>query len=94
MADMDALRRAAHILTGLSPLGYEYRVGETYFDYGQNWKWTTILCHCTGNGFTDTYQALSPAAQEEIIMARDGAALVEACERVLSGKFCPDKIKE
>lgn len=93
-SEYDALRRASHILTGLSPNGWEYYVGETYFDYGQNWKWTTILCHCTGNGFADTYQALSPAAQEEIITAGHGAALVEACQRVLSGKFCPDRIKE
>lgn len=91
--EYDKLRRAAHILTGLSPNGWEYYVGETFFDYGQDWKWTTILCHCTGRGFTDTYQALSPANQEEIILA-PVEQLPAVCADVLAGKFCPDRIKE
>ena len=89
--EYDKLRRAAHILTGLSPNGFGYSVGETYFDFGQNWRWTTILCD---GGSFGGYQALSPAAQEEIIFSPDGAALVAACQRVLTGKFCPDRIKE
>lgn len=92
--EYDKLRRAAAILTGLSPNGWRYAVEETYFDFGQDWKWTTIICHCEKIMFSDSYQALSPASQEEIIFASDGAELVEACQRVLSGKFCPDRIKE
>lgn len=43
-----------------------YSVEETYFDYGQNWKWTTIIAHTKeerGGG----YQALTPADQEKVI---------------------------
>lgn len=91
--EYDKLRRAAAILTGLSPNGYKYEVGETYFDFGQDWKWTTILCHCTGRGFTDTYQALSLAAQERVILS-PVEELPAVCADVLAGKFCPDRIKE
>lgn len=91
--EYDKLRRAANILTGLSPNGWSYYVDETYFDFGQNWKWTTILCHRTGRGFTDTYQALSPAAQERVILS-PVAELPAVCAEILHGKYCPDKIKE
>ena len=46
----EKLNRAAHILTGLSPKGYRYYVGETYFDFGQNWKWTTPRPHAGAKG--------------------------------------------
>ena len=88
--EYDKLRRAAHILTGLSPNGYKYTVGETYFDFGQDWKWTTILCD---GGSFGGYQALSPANQEEIILA-PVEQLPAVCADVLAGKFCPDRIKE
>lgn len=84
----EKLNRAAHILTGLSPKGYRYYVGETYFDFGQDWKWTTILCK--GGEFGD-YQALSPAEQERIILA-DVPELATVAADVLAGKFCPDRL--
>lgn len=89
--EYDKLRRAAAILTGLSPNGWEYYVGETFFDYGQDWRWTTVLCRCTGQ-FTDSYQALCPADQERIVFAPIEELPAIAAD-VLAWKFCPDRIK-
>jgi len=50
-----------------------FYVEDTYFDYGQDWKWTTILC-CPQNS-TDffhnyhKYQYLTPAVQQSIFLA-------------------------
>lgn len=80
------LEAAAELLTEKSPRGYTYYVGDTYFDFGQNWKWTTILCEGSGWG---SYQALSPRTQELIIESDN---LAEAVEEVLNGKYCPDRL--
>lgn len=65
----EQLRIAAEMLTEKSPKGYRYYVDDTYFDLGQGWKWTTILCD-SGSPWGD-YQALTPAQQEEIILSND-----------------------
>lgn len=65
----EQLRIAAEMLTEKSPNGYKYYVGETYFDLGQGWIWTTILCN-SGSPWGD-YQAITPAQQEEIILSKD-----------------------
>lgn len=88
-AERDNLRRTADILNGLSPNGWFYHVGETYFDFGQDWKWTTIICEKT-NG--DSYQALNPVEHERIILA-DIDELPVIASDILSDKYCPDKIK-
>ena len=87
--ERDKLNRIAQILTGLSPLGYHYSVGETYFDYGQGWKWTTVL---SDGGNFGGYQALNPAEQEKIILA-DIAELPRIAQEILAGKFCPDRAR-
>lgn len=47
-------------------LGYKplYTVGNCYFDYGQDWMWTTILY---GAGTSGSFQALYPSEHECII---------------------------
>lgn len=80
------LESAAALLTAKSPNSYNYCVGETYFDYGQNWKWTTILCDNGERG----YQALCPVEQEMILNGEIEAAV----KRVFEDKYCPDKIRE
>lgn len=40
---------------------HTFKVKETYFDFGQNWKWTTIIC--------DDFQLLSPAMQQVLLVA-------------------------
>ena len=67
--EYEQLRIAAEMLTEKSPDGYRYYVGETYFDLGQGWVWTTILCD-SGSPWGDS-QALTPAQQEEIILSKD-----------------------
>ncbi len=79
-----ALEKAAEMLTDRSPNGWKYYVGETYFDYGQDWKWTTILCR---GGITGCYQAISPLEQLMILQGD----LDEAIDHVFSSKYCPDR---
>lgn len=83
-----ALDKAAQIMTERSPRGYKYYVGDTYFDYGQNWCWTTIL---SDGGEWGSYQALCPRDQEAIITASSQEALEKAIDRVFNDKYCPDK---
>lgn len=77
---------AAKLLTVKSPRRYNYRVGETYFDFGQNWVWTTVLCD---GGDWGGYQALNPRNQEAVIEADNLEAVVDA---ILGDKYCPDKV--
>jgi len=82
------LEAVAAMLTAFSPNNRKYYVGETYFDYGQDWKWTTVLCE---GGEWGAYQALYPAQQEAIIDAESAKELAEAVESIFADKFCPDK---
>lgn len=59
-----ALEAAAALFTAYD--GRPHVVDETYFDYGQDWKWTTILYE--GGNF-GRVQALTPRDQEDIIAA-------------------------
>lgn len=81
---------AAAVLTAKSPNGYRYYVGTTYFDYGQDWKWTTVLCEGDKWG---GYQALNPREQEDILLA-DINDIPKICDEVLADKYCPDRVKE
>lgn len=87
------LLMTAAILESRSPNGYKYKVEETYFDFGQGWKWTTVICEC-GDSWGG-YQALNPAAQERVLNS-DGSleALNEIVNDVLADKYCPDRIKD
>lgn len=59
-----ALEAAAALFTAYD--GRPHVVDETYFDYGQDWKWTTILYE---GGSFGRVQALTPRDQEDIIAA-------------------------
>ena len=83
------LTAAAAMLTVKSPTKSRYYVGETYFDYGQDWKWTTVLCD-NGSGWGD-YQALCPREQEEILLC-NLSELDRITREVLQDKFCPDHL--
>lgn len=78
------LARVAHIMTARSLNGTRFEVGVTYFDFGQDWRWTTILAYRRDNG---SFQALTPAEQEKIVTAKvddlDTVAqeLMEKCEK-------------
>ena len=60
------LARVARIMTARSLNGTRFEVGVTYFDFGQDWRWTTILAYKLDNG---SFQALTPAEQEKIVTA-------------------------
>ena len=61
------LARVARIMTARSLNGTRFEVGVTYFDFGQDWRWTTILAYKKDNG---SFQALTPAEQEKIVTAK------------------------
>ena len=82
------LEMAAAIMNIKSPRGYHYHVGDCYFDYGQDWMWTTILCD--GSGGFGGYQALCPRDHEAIIM---GNNIEAAVDMVFNDKYCPDRIR-
>lgn len=83
------LEAAAAMLNVKSPTKSRYYVGETYFDFGQDWMWTTVLCN-NGDKWGG-YQALNPAEQEEILLC-GMEELDRITDDVLSDKFCPDKL--
>ena len=86
--EYEKLDRVSTFLTAMSPNKYYYYVGNTYFDFGQDWKWTTILAK-TPRG--DSYQALSPRQQEDILLARSDEELERLARQILASDFCPDK---
>lgn len=85
--EFENLYKLADILTKKSPNKYVYYVGDTYFDLGQNWMWTTVLCR----GDWSSYQALNPREQEEAILANSDVELEKIADSVLSDKYCQDK---
>ncbi len=87
-AEYARLTEAAKRMTERSPLGYRYYVSDTYFDFGQNWLWTTIICD--NHGDFGGYQALYPRQHEEILTGD----LDTAIDHYFTGKYCRDKIDE
>ena len=79
------LEMVANLLTTASPIGTIFRVEETYFDFGQNWKWTTI---CATHPKYGSYQALSPRDHEKILTSTN---IFETLGEVVNGKFWLDK---
>lgn len=92
--EYDLLSRLANVLSQKSPRRYRYFVGETYFDYGQGWMWTTVLCSTGSGDCLDSYQALCPRDQRRVLEC-DGSpeAVAEVADAVLADKFCPDRPK-
>ena len=55
-----------------------YRMGVIYFDFGQNWLWTTIIVD-KGDGGYQIY----PSQQKAIVEAETMDELAEACKALL-----------
>ena len=68
------------MLNALCKTDTEYWVGETWFDHGQGWRWTTII----NNHRT---QVLNPREWEEIEVAQTGADLVRITDAIRNGKY-------
>ena len=84
----EKLEIVAMMLTNRSPLGYNYKVGETYFDFGQDWKWTTIIAEKE----YDSYQALNPKEHKEIFLANTYEEFTHIAENILGDRYCPDSL--
>ena len=88
--DTDAYKRlttAATVLTAVSPKGITYTVEDTYFDYGQDWMWTTLIANDPASVF-GSYQALCPRDYELILTTDDMLTTLTA---IRSDKWWGDK---
>lgn len=54
--------------------GGKFEVQDIYFDFGQDWKWTTIVCK------DQNYQILNPRQHEEIITGYEDECIEEIVE--------------
>ena len=79
----------AKILEAVSPNYYDYEVEVTYFDYGQDWAWTTIVCY---DYFKHrSWQVLSPVEWKAIITASTVAELASITEKIRADEYFRDK---
>lgn len=74
-----ALEAAAALMSALDPR-HNYYVQTVYFDYGQDWMWTTI---CTEENYDGSYQALCPRDHELITDVGNLDAITQAVRRAL-----------
>lgn len=82
------LKIAADILEYESPSNSMYYVEDTYFDYGQDWVWTTIV---RLDGRWGGVQAVTPAEWEKLIFADSIEEIVKIVHEIRSNKFFSDK---
>ena len=73
------LEAAAGLLTAFT--GKSHYVGETYFDYGQGWKWTTVLRESAEWGGV---QVFMPKDQENVLNASNASELGKAVDKVIN----------
>ncbi len=88
--EYENLEKMSELLTQNSPNGYLYYVGDTFFDRGQNWVYTTIL---SSNGNT-TFQCLNPKQYGEVIKSTCSIDLKMVLNDYLGDRFCPDRKRE
>ena len=84
--ERERLETFADILSQCSANGVTYAVEDTYFDFGQGWKWTTIIAN-------DSWQALSPRLQEMILCAETPEEVEECVNYYFKGTYCLDTRK-
>lgn len=88
--DTDEYKRlltAARVLTAISPNRIAYYVEDTYFDYGQDWTWTTIIANNPSSTFGD-YQVLCPRDYEKILTTDD---MLATLSEIRADKWWSDK---
>ena len=81
------LETVANMLASFSANNVAYEVSDTYFDYGQDWMWTTIIAF----GKDGSWQVLSPKEWEEIILAVSVKELADVTEKIMAGKYFLDR---
>ena len=77
------LQAVAAMLEATSVNHERYFVLDAFFDFGQNWWWTTIC--------TDTHQVLNPREWEVITNASTVEELVEAVQMIKADEYFQDK---
>lgn len=75
-----ALETVASELTKRSAAGFTYDVEDVYFDFGQDWMWTTIVVHTPSN---ESWQTLCPRDHERIIYAQDLRPVIDDIKKDL-----------
>ena len=85
-SEFEKLEAAAAMLEAFSPNGAWYTVENVYFDYGQDWMWTTI-CR---KRYREC-QVLCPRDWEAIITAETPAEIAEAVETIRNDKYFGDR---
>lgn len=85
-----ALDLVASILTDESIKGYEYKVKDVYFDFGQDWKWSTIVAHDkeSTSDILRSWQVLNPKEHELIV---EQFNIIEALETIRTDEYFKDK---
>lgn len=61
---------------------YWYTVEDCYFDFGQNWMWTTIIAHDPSMG--TSWQAIYPNMQERILEATSYLDITDTVEELVN----------
>lgn len=59
-----------------------FRVDETYFDAGQDWKWTTIIAYNDRDG--GSWQALNPRDWNELLLCSSNVEIRGICKEIMS----------
>ena len=75
------LQLAASLMNAFYGDDNTFTVGETYFDYGQDWKWTTIFAN---HGTNKSFQALNPRDHGLIVNASNAEELGKVADSVLA----------
>ena len=84
--EYDRLEEAAEMMSQMSPNGWHYSVQNIYFDYGQGWMWTTVVCD-----HGDGYQALTPKEQASVVYGDlFDEDMEDTLNAVFDDKYCPD----
>lgn len=78
----------ASMLEYESPSHQIYMVQDVYFDYGQDWMWTTIT---SLGGKWGGVQVLNPRQWEDIMFADSLEELVKVVRDIRSDKYFGDK---
>ena len=80
------LKLVADMLTTFSPNGTVYIVDVTYLDFGQDWKWTTII-----SDSKHSWQILNPIEWEKIVESDSIDELSEIAKEVAEKTYELDR---
>lgn len=61
-------------------------VEETYFDFGQDWEWTTLIAYRGDIAKCDSYQMLYPTHMDKIVNAKDVHELTEIAYDIIANQ--------